>query len=172
MRGQEGGRPRHREVRSQLVHALAEDNVVGVSICVGHFARASKHIELSSSPLLPYALLQFSLLDSFTCDIITCTDSVLFCFYFHRLFMHSPHPHFYSSTFFLLYIALTLGTNFTDLRDGCTGETKAGEVIVRSWALRDPPQGLHVRCAKRQHTALVRINIMHLFCFIPWSLLS
>eukprot|EP00752_Nemacystus_decipiens_P006413 g5777.t1 len=43
-----------------------------------------------------------------------------------------------------------------DLVDGCTGDIKPGDAVIRSWSLQDPPKGLHARCAKRKHTAFVQ----------------
>lgn len=46
-----------------------------------------------------------------------------------------------------------------DLKVGCTGKIKTGDTIVRSWALKEHPKGLHARCAKRMHEALVSIKL-------------
>ena len=54
---------------------------------------------------------------------------------------------------------------FNDLKEGCTGDISEGDAILRSWALKTPPEGLHARCAKRKHHALVRNNA--LFFLLP-----
>ena len=47
---------------------------------------------------------------------------------------------------------------FDDLKEGCTGDISEGDTILRSWALKIPPEGLLARFAKRKHHALVRNN--------------
>lgn len=51
------------------------------------------------------------------------------------------------------------GTTYDSLKEGCTGEIEEGADILRSWAQKDPPQGFHIRCAKRSHEATVRTTL-------------
>ena len=55
---------------------------------------------------------------------------------------------------------------FDDLKEGCTGDISEGDTILRSWALKTPPEGLHARCAKRKHHALVRNNALFSDCLL------
>ena len=75
--------------------------------------------------------------------------------------------------FLCMYIKTTCAAynpdhTFDDLKQGCTGDISEGDTILRSWALKTPPEGLHARCAKRKHHAVVRNNA--LFFRLPSSL--